>query len=187
MVAESGLPFTVHKIALATGEQNQPTFRQINPAGLIPAIVDSDGPHGRPLSIAQSGAIVLYLAQKIGRFIPEDPADKMLALQWFMQACTDIAGTNAAITLSSTRVAARSEPTIQYFEELLTHYFEIIDTRLKLGPYLANDLSIADIALYPHFFRRQPLIKAAGLDRLLEWGQMMGARPGVIKGMSLAL
>ena len=107
-------------------------------------------------------------------------------MQWFMQACMDVAGTNAAITLSSTRVAARSVDTIKFFEQLLLRYFGIIDQQLARQEYLASELSIADFALFPHFVRRKSMIVGAELRHLQRWGATLGSRPGVIKGMTLS-
>lgn len=91
---ETGLSYTLHRISLA---QKSPALLKRNPGGYIPVIEDSDGPNHKPIVIAQSGAILLYLAEKTGRFIPSDPVRRVVAMQCFMFACSDIAGTSAAI------------------------------------------------------------------------------------------
>jgi GST-like protein len=80
---EAGLAYRAHKVDLAKGEQRAPEFLKLNPAGAIPVIVDSDGPGGKPLTLSQSGAIILYVADKCGKFLPKDAARRAIALQWF--------------------------------------------------------------------------------------------------------
>jgi GST-like protein len=102
---ECGLQYRPHAVDLAKNEQRNPEFLKINPAGLIPALVDPEGPGGKPLTLSQSGAIVLYAAEKSGRFLPRDAAQRAIALQWFMQAASDISG--AATRSSRSRIEHR--------------------------------------------------------------------------------
>ena len=90
---ESGLPYRTHKLNLAAGDARKPEYVAINPGATIPAIVDQEGPGGKPLAIAQSGAIALYLAEKSGKLLPKDPARRGAALHWFMFAWDDWTGT----------------------------------------------------------------------------------------------
>ena len=105
---EAGLPYRAHKVDLAKGEQRSPEFLKLNPAGLIPVIVDHDGPHGKPLTLSQSGAILLYAAEKSGRLLPKDIARRTVALQWLMQAASDIAGASNTVFHVDTQ-SAREE------------------------------------------------------------------------------
>src|ERR1700687_3849688 len=91
---ETGLPYRAHPVDLAKGEQRSPEFLKLNPAGLIPVIVDDEGPGGKPLTLSQSGAIVLYAAEKSGKLLPRDPVRRAVALQWLMQAASDISGSS---------------------------------------------------------------------------------------------
>src|SRR5438067_13336755 len=91
MLEECGLPYKAHKIDLTKGDNKQPQFLKMNPAGAIPVIVDHEGPGGKSIIVSQSGAILLYLAEKTGKFMPKDPAKRAHAYQWFMQAATDVA------------------------------------------------------------------------------------------------
>ena len=106
---EAGLPFHLHKVDLAKGEHRSAEFLKRNPAGLIPVIVDQDGPGGKPLTLSQSGAIILYVAEKTGKFLPEDPARRAVAMQWFMQGATDVAATSGAIFRLENSVPERNE------------------------------------------------------------------------------
>ena len=181
---ESGLAYRVHKLNLAAGDQKKPEYLAINPQGAIPAIVDQDGPGGKPLALAQSGAIVLYLAEKSGRLMPKDPARRATALQWFMHACTDCAVTSGAIFQLAGNVPDKSAANVEFFEKRLLRYFATADARLAGHEYLADEFSLADVALYPVYAARKALVEKAGnLPHLVRWGERMAARPAVAKGM----
>jgi GST-like protein len=187
MLEESGLAYRAHRLNLAAGDQKKPEYLAINPAGLIPAIVDHDGPGGKPLTLSQSGAIVLYLAEKTGKFIPNDAARRAIALQWFMQACTDCAAASGGIFLAGNAVPDKSPSTVEFFEQRLLRFLGVVDARLASNDYLAGELSVADFALYPLVATRMPLIeKAGGLTNLRRWASTMSARPGVAKGMTVS-
>jgi len=117
MLEECGLPYKLVKLDLMGGEQRKPEFLKVNPAGAIPAIVDPDGPGGKPLSLAQSAAIVLYLAEKTQHFLPQDSARRAEALQWLMQATTDTAASSLGIFLLSTFAPEKSDANVAFFEE----------------------------------------------------------------------
>jgi GST-like protein len=184
-LAECGLQFKPHRIDLAKGEQRTPEFLRLNPAGQIPVLVDQDGPGGKPLTLAQSGAIILYAAEKSGRFMPKDAAQRALALQWFMQGATDVAPTSGAIFQLEMVAPEKNEAITSHFKKRLVNFFTLVNGQLAGRDYLADDLSIADFMLYPNYFARKALLDAAGgLDNLHAWGQRMGARAGVAKGMN---
>jgi GST-like protein len=187
MLEECGLPYKLVKLDLMGGEQRKPEFLKVNPAGAIPAIVDPDGPGGKPLSLAQSAAIVLYLAEKTQHFLPQDPARRAEALQWLMQATTDTAASSLGIFLLSTFAPEKSDANVAFFEERVLRYFRVADRRLADRPYLAQELSVADFALYPLAVVRRPLIERAGdLPHLTRWAADLAARPGVERGMNAA-
>jgi GSH-dependent disulfide-bond oxidoreductase len=187
MLEECELAYTVHKINLQGGENRKPEFLAVNPAGAIPAIVDHDGPDGKRLALAQSGAIVLYLAEKTGRFLPKETARRAQAVQWMMQATTDVAAASAGIFVLSNLAPDKSEANMAFFEERTLKYLRAADQRLADRPYLADELSVADFALYPLCVVRRPLIDRAGdLKNLVRWADELGARSGVQRGMSAA-
>lgn len=186
ILEECGLPYRVHKVDLAKGEQRTPDFLNINPAGAIPAIVDHDVPGG-PLKLSQSGAIVLYAAEKTGRFLPADPARRALALQWLMLAVTDVARASTSIFLSSAVLPDKFPANVAYFEEQTLRYLRVAEARLAGRSFLADELSVADFALYPLYAVRKALVDKAGdLPELTRWGAALAARPGVDKGMRAA-
>ena len=184
---ELGLPYTAHKLSLPNGDQKKPEYLAINPAGMIPAIVDHDGPGGKPFSLAQSGAIVMYLAEKTGKLLPTDAAKRAVARQWLMQACADCAGASSAIFLSNGMVPDKSPANVAFFEARLLRFFGDIDARLNGRDFLADEMSVADLALYPIYAARKGLAeRVGGLPNLARWGAMIAARPVIVKGMAVA-
>jgi GSH-dependent disulfide-bond oxidoreductase len=184
ILEECGLPYRIHRVDLTKGQQKSPEFLNINPTGAIPAIVDHDGPGGAPLKLSQSGAIVLYAAEKAGRFVPADPARRAMAMQWLMLALTDAARASTSIFLCSSVVPDKSPGNVAYFEEQTLRYLRVADAHLKGREFLADELSIADFALYPLYAVRKGLVDKAGdLPQLTRWGSSIGARPGVDRGM----
>lgn len=183
MLEESGLPHTVYPVNFA---RKPAELLSRNPAATIPVIEDDDGPGGRPIVIVQSGAILLYIAEKIGRFIPAEPEARLVALQRFMFACSDVAGTSSTIFAAANDVREPSPGTVRFFEDRLLGYFKVCDLYLQDRAFLAGEISVADIALYPVFFHRRALVeRAGGLAHLTRWGDAMAARPAVARAMAL--
>jgi GST-like protein len=184
---ESGLPYRAHKMNLQAGETRKPEYLAINKAGAIPAIVDPDGPGGTRIVLAQSGAITLYLAEKTGRMLPKDPARRAAALQWFMHACSDCAVTAGAMFQFSTFAPDRTPAQIEYFEKRLAGFMKPCDEQLAGREFLADEFSIADIALYPIYAVRKAVIEKYGvLENLQRWAATMAARPAIAKGMTVS-
>lgn len=183
-LAECGLPHRVHRLDLAKGEQHAPAFLAINPAAAIPAIQDPSGPAGVPVCIAQSGAIVLYCAEKSGRLLPNDPSKRIVAMEWFMQAMSDVQPTSSAIFYSA-QPEGKSAAVTAHFEQRLMAMFASVDKRLQGREYLADEFSIADVALYPVVLSRHAMIDAApGLEPLKAWAMRVAARPDVAKAVA---
>jgi GST-like protein len=181
---ECGLAYRPNKIDLAKGEQRTPEFLKLNPAAQIPVIVDHDGPGGKPLTLAQSAAIILYCAEKSGKFLPKDAARRALVLQWMMQAATDVAPTSGAIFQLEMVAPEKNEAITGHFKKRLLNLLAVCDGQLAKHEYLAGEISVADLMLYPNYALRKPLIDAAGgYVNLHRWGAAMAARPGVQKGM----
>ncbi len=182
---EAGLPYRLRHLNLYEGEQNTPEFRKINPSGLMPAIVDPDGPGGKPFALSQSGAIVLYCAEKSGKFLPKDAAARALAMQWFVQAASDISGASMAVFRLEATAPEKSKANIDYFAKRLLDAFLACDQALENREYLAGEISVADLMLYPSFALRRSIIEGAGgYDNLRRWGDAMALRPGIKRGMS---
>jgi GSH-dependent disulfide-bond oxidoreductase len=185
---ESGLAYRAHKLNLQAGDQRKPEYLKINPAGAIPAIVDDEGPGGKPLALAQSGAIVLYVAEKSGKFLPKDPVRRAVALQWLLHACSDVAGGSGTLFQLSMVAPEKSAPNVEFFEKRLVNALRAADARLTDREYLVDEFSVADLALYPVVATRKPVIeKHGGLPNLAKWAERMAARPGVAKGMQVSV
>jgi GST-like protein len=172
-------------VDLTKGEQKRPEFLKLNPLGVIPVMVDRDGPGGKPLTLAQSGAIVVYACEKAGKFIPTEGSLRAAAGQWFMAAASDIAGTSSTVFHSEITAPEKIAANVEFFRNRLLNYFRDVDRHLTGRQYLADEISFADFMLYPNYALRKPLLEAAGgMPGLKRWGEAMAARPGVQKGMS---
>ena len=188
ILEECGLSYRVHKYDLMKGEHKNPEFAAIAPAGSIPVIVDSDGPGGMPLTLAQSCAILLYACEKTGKFMPRNFANRALAWQWLMQAATDVSPASANIFVNMMLLPEKSEANGRFFQERALKSFGDCDRQLADRDYLAGKISVADFALYPVYAVRKKIIDEAGtLHHLARWGDRMAARPGVQKGLQAVL
>lgn len=184
-LAETGLVHEVHKVDLAKGEQRKPEFLKLNPAGQIPVIVDHEGPGGKPLTLAQSGAIVVYACEKAGKFIPVDGVRRAMAGQWFLHAASDVAGASSTLFFSESVAPEKSAANVEFFRNRLLNFLRLADAHLAGRQYLADEISFADLMLYPNYAARKAMIETAGgMDHLKRWGERMAARPGVQKGMN---
>lgn len=187
ILEECGLPYRVHKYDLFKGEQKTPEFLAINPAGAIPAIVDPDGPGGAPIKLAQSCAILMYAAEKTGKFLPKGAAARALAMQWLMQAATDVSPASAGVFFNAVLLPEKSDSNGKFFNDRLVKFLNDCDRQLSGVDYLAGDLSVADFALYPVYAARKKIVdEMGGFENLKAWGERMAARPGVQKGMQAA-
>lgn len=159
------LPHRCHRLDLQKDDQHKPDFLKINATGTIPVIIDDAGPDGKPIRITQSGAIVLYCAEKSGTLIPRDPQRRIAAFEWFMQALTDVGP--ASSTMFQLSMAPEQ------------------NTANSSQDFLAGEFSIADVALYPVIAVRAALIeRSAGLANLKEWQQRIAGRADTISAMA---
>jgi GST-like protein len=185
MLEECGVPYKAIKVDLERGEQQMPNFLKVNPAGQIPVLVDPDRPGGKAITVAQSGAIILYLAEKTNKLTPRDPVRRALAQQWFLQAMSDVAPASAILFMVGT-IPEITTATRKLFEQRLIGNLRNVDRRLSESEFLAGEFSIADIALYPTVaFRRDVIEQNGELRHLMRWMAAMAARPGVRRGMSV--
>ncbi len=182
MVAESGLPCTLHKLDLSKGETKTPQFLAINPAGQIPVLVDGD------LKLAQSAAITIYLAEKSGKLLPAAGAKRAKTFEAMMQVMTDLAPAASAIFMAGRMWADRQPEATAAIEKRALDQFKVIDARLGRSAFLAGDeCTIADIAAYPLVWRfKSTLDKHPPLANLARWSAVIAARPGVAKGIAAA-
>ena len=180
-VEECALPYKLHPIALDKGENRTPQFLAMNPNGQIPVLVDSDGPGGKPLTLSQSSAILMYCAEKSGRFLPKDAAARPAFLQAYMSASTDITPTFGAV-FTIMRAKEPHGPSTDMFKARFRNYMKVWDEALAKRKYAAGEeLTIADFSLYAGYARAKAVIPDTlqGLANLERWGAEMAARPAI--------
>ena len=186
MLEECGVPYTLHPIDLMKGDQKKPEFLARNPWGQIPVIVDQEGPGGKPVTLSQSVGIMLYLAEKTGKFIPKDAAKRAAFWQALMNAASDIGPTLGSIFTIS-RAKEPHKPSQSMFEDRWKGYMQAWDDTLAKQKYCAGDeVTIADFALYGVIGRAKQTMPALieGYKNISRWADEIGARPGVKKGMA---
>ncbi len=186
MLEELGLKYNVIPVNIGKGEQFAPEFLKISPNNKIPAIVDHDGSDGRPLAVFESGAILMYLAEKTGKLMPSDMRPRYAVIQWLMFQVGSV-GPMLGQAHHFRRYAP--EP-IQYAIDRYTNetrrIYGVIDKRLSEVEYLAGDYSIADIATFPwlrtHEWQGQNIEDFPNLKR---WFDAIAARPAVQGGLEV--
>jgi GST-like protein len=188
LLEELGLPYTTHKINIGTNtEQFTPQFLAINPNGKIPAIVDNDGPGGKPLALFESGAILIYLADKSGKFLSKEPRQRYTTLQWLMFQMGGV-GPMFGQTHHFLRAAKEDVPygKKRYHDETKRLY-GVMDKRLGEAKYLAGDeYTIADMATYPWVSRFEwHQVNLSDFPNVKRWFDEISARPAVKKGMAV--
>ncbi|MCI2394085.1 glutathione S-transferase N-terminal domain-containing protein [Aliiroseovarius sediminis] len=152
MLEETGLPYEAHLVSFATNDQFTPEFLSLNPNNKIPAIIDPDGPGGRPLPLWESGAILIYLAEKTGKFIPQDPTERAEVMQWLMWQMGGLGpmlGQFGFFYAFGGKEIEDPRPLQRYTNET-KRLLSVLDQRLEGRSFVAGDAySIADIAIWP--------------------------------------
>jgi GSH-dependent disulfide-bond oxidoreductase len=187
MLEEVGLPYELHRIDITKNiDQFTPEFLAINPNGKIPAIVDRDGPGGKPIKIFESGAILIYLAEKTGKLLPSEPHARSLALQWLMFQMGGV-GPMFGQRHHFARFAKDKIPyAIDRFTKETHRLYAVLDRRLGEVEYLAGEYSIADVATYPWVARWEwHDIAWSDYPNVDRWFRAITARPAVDRGMKV--
>lgn len=181
---ECGLEYAFHPIALDKGEHKTPGFLAMNPNAQIPVIVDRDAAGGKPITLSQSTAILVYCAEKSGKFMPKEPAARAAMLEALMVASTDVTPIFGA-AFGLMRSKEPHAPSIQFFKDRLRSLFTVWNDKLGKRKYAAGDeVTIADFSLYAGYFRMKAVVPEvlAGLPNVERWAAEMAARPGVKRG-----
>ena len=183
---EMGLDYAVHPINIIKDEQFAPDFLKISPNNKIPAIVDPDGPDGESISLFETGAILLYLAEKTGRLMPEDARQRSTALQWLMWQMGGF-GPMLGQAHHFRRFAPEQIPyAVDRYSNETRRLYGVLDKRLGEAGYLAGDYSVADIATYPWAARHEwQGIALEDFSNVKRWFDTISARPAVEKGMAV--
>jgi len=186
MLEELGLPYRVHAINIGKDDQFKPEYIKINPNSKIPSIVDPEGPDGKPIAMMESGAILVYLADKTGKLLAKSGRARYEALQWLMFQMGGV-GPMFGQTHHFLRAAKEQVPyAIERYGKETRRLYGVLNDHLKDHAYLAGEYSIADIATYPwvsrHEWHKVDLNDFAHVKR---WFDAISARPAVKKGMDV--
>ena len=183
---ELDIPYNVHVVNLQSGDQKKPEFLELNPNGRIPVIVDTDNDN---LSIMESGAQLIYLAEKAGKLLPTETVARSKVIQWLMFQMGGIGPMmGQANVFYRYWPGEKIQPAIDRYQNEGRRLFEVLETRLKDNEYLADDFSIADIAnwCWVRIYKWSG-INIDGLDGLQRWMNMMEERPACKKGVSVPI
>ena len=186
MLEECGLAYRTHRIDIGKGDQFKNEFVAINPNGKIPAIIDEARPDGAPLKLFESGAILIYLAEKCGKLVPVSARGRYEALQWLMFQMGGV-GPIFGQTHHFLRAAREQVPyAIERYTRETRRLYGVLDRRLGEAPFLASEYSIADIATFPWVARHEwHKVDLAEFPNVKRWFDAIGARPAVARGMAV--
>ncbi len=186
---EMGLPYAVQVVDITQKEQFDPAFLKISPNNKIPALLDTDGPDGQTQTVFESGAILIYLAEKTGKLLPARGAARVAALEWLM---FQVGGFGPAPGQVHHYVALSNEADKRYglerFMAETLRLYGVMDRRLAEHAHFAGDLSIADFAILGWVWRHpRHQVDLQQFPHVLRWYQAMMARPAVQKGFAVSL
>ncbi len=181
---EMDLGYNVHPINITKDEQFDPDFLKISPNNKIPAIVDPEGPEGGPFALFETGAILIYLAEKTGRFLPQDAKTRHLCMQWLMWQMGGF-GPMLGQAHHFRRFAPEQIPyAVERYTKETARLYRVLDGRLAEAGYLAGDYTIADMATYPWAARHEwQGIALEDYPNVKRWYDGIAARPSVARGM----
>jgi GSH-dependent disulfide-bond oxidoreductase len=186
---EMGLPYNVHPVNISKNEQFAPAFLKISPNNRIPAIIDPDGPDGRPISVFESGAILIYLAKKTRKFMPPDLRGQIPVLEWLMWQMGGL-GPMPGQVHHFLQVGNPQDQRygLERYSKETRRLYGVLDRRLAGRPYVAGEISIADFAILGWAWRHERhLIDLADFPDVKRWYETIMARPAVIRGFEVAL
>jgi len=186
---EMGLPYSVKVIDITKGGQFDPDFLKISPNNRIPAIIDPDGPGGAPISVFESGAILLYLGRKTGQFLPEDLRAQVPVLEWLMWQMGGFGPMPGQVHhfLQVENEQDRRYGLERYSKET-NRLYGVLDRRLALVPFVAGELSVADFAILGWAWRHERhKVDLATYPNVKRWYETLMARPGVQRGFEAKL
>jgi GSH-dependent disulfide-bond oxidoreductase len=184
---EMEIPYNVHTINLMEGDQKKPEYLKINPNGRIPAIVDTD----LDLAVFESGAIMIYLAEQCGKFLPTDVKGRSRVIQWLMLQMSGVGPMMGQANVFYRYFPEKIQPAIDRYQGEVRRLFTVLDTQLEHNEFLAGDYSIADIAICPWVRNLRDGYhagKETGLSEManvLAWLDRFLARPAVERGLKI--
>jgi GST-like protein len=186
MLEECELPYEVHPINMLKGDQFDPEYLKINPNNKIPTIVDRDGPGGKPFPVFESGAILIYLAEKTGRFMPKDAAGRSEVIQWTIFQVANVGPMFGQCGHFRRYAPEKIQYGIDRYKTETERLYRVMNKRLGVEEFLAGRYSIADMATYPwvkiNDFHE---IDIDAYPNVKRWRETVGARPAVQKGCAV--
>ncbi|AAY91043.1 thiol:disulfide oxidoreductase [Pseudomonas protegens] len=183
LLEELGLPYEVHALSFDKKEQKAPAFLKINPNGRIPAIVDRDN---GDFPVFESGAILVYLAERTGQLLPADPKGRSLVMQWLMFQMGGVGPMQGQANVFFRYFPEKLQGAIDRYQHETRRLYEVLDSRLQQAEYLAGDYSIADIATFPWVRGHEwSGVSVQGLPALQRWMAALEARPAVQRGLQV--
>src|SRR6267142_5979186 len=185
MLEEIELPYEIIPVDVWKGDNFDPEFRKISPNGKIPVIVDHEGPGGRPLTVIESGAILMYLADKTGRFLPKETAQRYEVIQWLMVQLTGVGPMFGQLTHFKLFAPPGNDYSLSRYQTEVRRLYEVLEARLAKSAYLGGpDYSIADIATFPWTANHK--MQGIRLDdnpNLARWYNAIAARPATARAL----
>jgi GST-like protein len=187
MLEETGLPYAVHPINIGAGDQFKPDFLKISPNNKMPAMIDSDGPDGKPISMFESGAMLIYLASKSGKFLPANLRDRWSTLQWLMFQMGSI-GPMLGQAHHFLGYAPEKIPyAMNRYSKEANRLYGVVDKRLSQSRFIAcGEYTIADMAIMPWLrYPDRQGVDIAEYPHLKKWFDGIAARPAVQRGLKV--
>jgi GSH-dependent disulfide-bond oxidoreductase len=186
MLEEVGLPYTAHHVDIGKGDQFKPEFLAISPNNKIPAIIDRDGPGGKPYAMMESGAILIYLAEKTGKLLPQETRARFDVLQWLFFQMAHIGPMLGQAHHFRLYAPEQIPYAVNRYTNEAKRLYGVLDKRLADRGYLAGEYSVADIAVWPWLRRpdRQG-VEIADHPNVKRWFDAIAARPAVERGLKV--
>ena len=184
---ELGLPYNARPVDVFARQQFDPSFLRLNPLAKVPVITDPEGPGGKPINVFESGAVLLYLADKAQRLLPADPAARVEAVQWMMVQMTNLGPMCGQLVHFKRFAPAGNDYAVSRYATQVHKLFELYDQRLAGTPWVGGaEYGIADIAAFPWLRNGAMLIGdvAAGFANVQRWVQTIAARPAVQRALA---
>jgi GST-like protein len=182
---EAGVPYNLVPVNIAAGDQFKPEFLAISPNNRMPAIVDSDGPGGKPISIFESGAILVYLGEKTGWFYPKEPRARIATLEWLFW---QVAGVGPMFGQASHFRRYAPEPipyAIDRYVNESKRLTRVLDERLAERAFVADEYSIADMAIFPWIWALREAVGVEEFKNVDRWARELRGRPAVERGLAV--
>jgi len=187
MLEETGLKYNIHPVDIGKGEQFDPEFLKISPNNKMPAMIDTDGPGGKPFALAESGAMLFYLASKTGKFLPRDLADRWRVMQWVMTQMGHVGPMLGQAHHFLQYAPEKIEYAVNRYRNEAKRLYGVLDRQLKSSEWLAcGEYTIADMATMPWLrFPERQGVDIEEFPNVKRWRDRIAARPAVKRAVEV--